>query len=91
MTNKLRHAFYTPERINQIAVKWVKGRESDLLRTRFLEALGNFRESTYYQPDYEHDLETFAEELQTYAMDTMEEIPISLIAFLIEEIQEEER
>lgn len=87
----MRPPSYTPETINQIAKKWVKGRESDLLRLRFRVALDTFRQSSYYYPEYEHDLEVYAEELQTYAMDTLEEIPISLIACLIEEIQEEER
>lgn len=86
----MRH-YYTLDHINQIAKEWVKGRESDLLRTRLRDALDTFRQSTDYYPSYEHDLKTFAEELQTYAMDTLEEIPVNLIACLIEEIQEEER
>lgn len=74
--------------LESVAEKWVKGREADLLRARVYQSIHDFQESPDFDPSYEDDLQTFAEELQIYST-ILEEVPLSILISLIEEFLED--
>lgn len=68
-----------------IAEQWVRGREIDLLGARVARAVENSIDTGYLsRTDWADDPMAWAEELQLYAADTLEAIPISTLVGLIE-------
>lgn len=71
--------------LQTIAEQWVRGREVDLLGARVAQAVENAIGNEHLTIELWHeDPEAWAEELQMYAADTFETIPIGALIGLIE-------
>lgn len=71
---------------NRVAKDWVVGRELDLLGRRVAEVVSNALGSEYLdRRGWIDDPEAWAEELQMYAADTLEAIPLNVLTALVTE------
>ncbi len=68
-----------------LACAWVRGRELGLLSMRVIEIVDNALDTEYLSAaDWHEDPEAWAEELQLYAADTLESLPVWAIVALAE-------
>jgi hypothetical protein len=80
----------TQQRLEVVARHWVIGREVELLGHRVALAVSNALGSEHLSVEEWHDdPEAWAEELQQYAAETLEEIPAILLVDLIQEYAED--